>query len=324
METEQKQKIAGAILDFARDNGWVKDGETGVNKVSAFAKVNAMYVSRIMSQDFTYKDSKSGLMKDIKDHWFEELAKAIGYQIEKTDWPHVDTPQYRRMVSELRESLKTSANRVLICESGAGKTYTVDRFQKDNAGRVFVVTCSSSDNQSELREKILDAIGAKADSKKPKRINTIIQVSLYARGRRDGDKPMLIIDEAENLKINTMKLFKDLYDSMKWECAVVLIGTSQLIRKMDKLKAKDADGIPQFYRRYKAGIRYMAPIDKREDFDLFLEGKGYSAELKKEIRATCDNYGELYDYIVPAAKEAELMGKPLTAQFFRMKHGLFK
>ena len=137
---EQKQQVAKACNEYAAANGWVSDKSSGVNQLAQFTKVNVMYVSHIMRSDFTYKDSKTGENKDIADRWFRQLADCIGLKLAKEYWPHVDTPQYKEIDLELREALATSATRVLICESGAGKTYTVDRFKKEFPNRVFVVT----------------------------------------------------------------------------------------------------------------------------------------------------------------------------------------
>ena len=39
--------------------------------------------------------------------------------------------------------------------------------------------------------------------------------------------------------------------------------------------------------------------------------------LVKFLRANCDNYGELHDALVPAMREADRTGQPLTENFVR-------
>ncbi|RHO73397.1 ATP-binding protein [Parabacteroides sp. AF48-14] len=317
---EQKQEIADACINYATSNGWVTDKATGVNQLAAFTKVNVMYVSHIMRSDFTYKDSKTGENKDIADRWFRQLADCIGIRLTKEYWPHVDTPQFKEIDLELREALATSATRVLICESGAGKTYTVDRFKKEFPNRVFVVTCHKFDKVNDLIDKMSEATGRSLVGKTISRRLTELNVWLYTQGRFEGSKPMIIFDEAENLTLTTLQALKAMYDTIKWSCATVLIGTDQLIIALDKLKEKNKPGIRQFYRRFKAGIRYITPLD--HNFNVFLADKPYPASFKNTIRTVCDNYGELYDFLVPAMREADEMDIPLTERFFRMKYKL--
>lgn len=99
-----------------------------------------------MRGDFTCRDSRTDGEKAISERWFRQLADYIGLKREKDYRPHVDTPQFKEIDLELRKALMTSATRVPICESGAGKTYTVERFKKESPSRVFVVTCHRFDS----------------------------------------------------------------------------------------------------------------------------------------------------------------------------------
>lgn len=317
---EQKTLIAEACNDYAAANGWVTDKASGVNQMAAFTKVNVMYVSHIMASDFTYKDPKTGELRNIKDNWFTQLADCIGIKLDKEYWPHVDTPQYKAIDLELREALATSATRVLICESGSGKSYTVERFKKDFPNRVFIVTCHRYDTVNDLIDKMAEAMGRTAEGKSIGRRLSSLNVWLYTQGRYDGTKPMLILDEAENLTLNTFQALKAMYDTIKWSCATVLIGTDQLIKTMERLKEKNKQGMPQFYRRFKAGIRHIIPLDRK--FDVFLSDMPYPTTFKNTLRSVCENYGELHDFLMPAMREADEMGIPLTERFFRMKYQL--
>ncbi|MCD8270916.1 MAG: hypothetical protein LUD46_22510 [Parabacteroides sp.] len=165
-----------------------------------------------------------------------------------------------------------------------------------------------------------EAINYKLYDRRISRKLSAINVQLYLMGKTDGKKPILIFDEAENLTLNTFQMLKAMYDTLKWTCATVLIGTDQLITTMDRLKSKNKPGMPQFYRRFKAGIRHIEPMDK--NFDAFLADMPFPSSFKKTIRCICENYGELHDFLVPAMREADEMNVPLTEKFFRMKYQL--
>lgn len=235
-------------------------------------------------------------------------------------WPHIDTPQFKAIDLELREALATGATRVLVCESGSGKTYAAERFRRDYPGRVFLVTCHRYDTVNDLIGKLSEATRHRAEGRSISRRLSSLNAWLYDQGQLPGGKPMLILDEAENLTPSTFQALKAMYDTLKWSCATVLIGTDQLIHTMERLKTRNKQGMPQFYRRFKAGIRHIVPMDR--SFALFLDARPLPPSFKSTIRSLCENYGELHDFLVPAMREADEMGIPFTERFFRLKYRL--
>jgi hypothetical protein len=81
------------------------------------------------------------------------------------------------------------------------------------------------------------------------------------------------------------------------------------------MRKKDKDGIPQLYRRIKFGIRTLPSIDR--SFKQFLNGEISNAKVVTFLRQNCDNYGELHDVLVPALREADRTGQPLTENLIR-------
>ena len=128
----------------------------------------------------------------------------------------------------------------------------------------------------------------------------------------NGNLPILVFDEAEYLSVRGLLSIKTIYDYLKGICAIVMIGTDDILNKLEKTKRKE--GMPQFIRRFKAGIRHVRPIDRT--FARFFEGRGYGKDLMKLLRMNADNYGELADYLEPAIREADRRGEPLAKEFF--------
>ena len=128
----------------------------------------------------------------------------------------------------------------------------------------------------------------------------------------NGFNPILIFDEAEYLNLRGLLSIKTIYDYLKDICAIVMIGTSDILNKLEKSRKKE--GMPQFIRRFKAGIRNVRPIDRT--FARFFEGKEIGRDLKKLLCVNADNYGELADFLEPAIREADRRGVPLTKEFF--------
>jgi DNA transposition AAA+ family ATPase len=77
-------------------------------------------------------------------------------------------------------------------------------------------------------------------------------------------KPMIVLDEAENLKPQTLKMIKELYDAIHNHCAIVLIGTEQILDAILNRRNKNRQSVPQLWRRFKAGTRVITPLRRPE------------------------------------------------------------
>ena len=104
----------------------------------------------------------------------------------------------------------------------------------------------------------------------------------------------------------------------------MLIGTSQLLIKLTHTRKNSLDAIPQFYRRFKVGLKKLSMLEKHIDFKPFFDAFVADKGLQKLLMQLCDNYGELHDYLVPALRQADDSGKPLDENLFRLIHNLPK
>jgi DNA transposition AAA+ family ATPase len=216
-------------------------------------------------------------------------------------------------MSILQDAKQYAYTNVIVGDTGCGKSFVVDLFRQKNPNDVFVVTVSQMDNTGDILDKIIDLLKiapAKSKSRKMKDI-----VARLRDMRFNGNAPMLVFDECEFMKQPALCAMKEFYEELKKYCAVVLVGHPQLISNIERLKKKEKDGIPQFYRRIKFGIRRLSPIDRR--FGLFLENIR-DAGLRKFLQTECENYGELHDVLVPALREAERANEAVSEDFVRL------
>jgi DNA transposition AAA+ family ATPase len=168
------------------------------------------------------------------------------------------------------------------------------------------------DNIADLIDKLLEALKLNVSGSKSKKINAITKE--LNKMRLADRKPIIIWDESEYMKQPTLCNIKELHDHLTGKCGLVLIGTDQLLHKIYKLKNKNAPGMPQFFRRIKYGIRELKGIDTRfREFLQDIEDK----KLVKFLQQECENYGELRDALLPAMREAERLGQPLTENLVR-------
>ena len=304
MTHEEKQQIVKAAQGYMSDKG------ISQNELAKLTGVNASYLSSIMKGVFTFTNSRTGEESPIADKWFQAIADRIGLKLTKEYWPLVKTEQFVDIVKELTEAKESATTRIIVGETGCGKSYTVDRFRQAYPQGTYVVTCNQNDTISDLIRKMQKVLKVSFDGSVSYRIDRIsMELSRIAD---NGQHPVLIFDEAEYLTVRGLLSIKTIYDYLKGICGIVMIGTTDILDKLERSKRRE--GMPQFIRRFKAGIRNVRPIDRT--FAKFFDGRGYTKDLINLLRMNADNYGELADYLEPALREADAQGKPLTKEFF--------
>jgi len=303
MKHEVKVQIVEAL------EAYMAQHKLSANKVSEASGVNAAYISQMRKGEFSTTVGEKTV--EIASKWFDMLATYIGMKLQKTYWQTVPTEQFTRTIATLEDAREYGYTNVIIGETGSGKTYAAGLFQKSNPADTYIITVGASDNITDLVDKVVDILHITPAKSKSKKIADII--SKLREMRRSGAKPCLIFDEAEYMKQSALCAMKELYDNLHGNAGLILIGTDQLIRNIEKLKKRNKEGIPQFYRRIKFGIRTLPAIDR--SFKQFLND--VEPGLKKFLKANCDNYGELHDVLVTAMREADRTGHPLTESFVR-------
>ncbi|MCP1997272.1 AAA family ATPase [Flavobacterium sp. HSC-61S13] len=304
---KQKLEITEAL------NKYIAQYNISANEIVKRSGVNESYISSIRNGDTTVGKT------DIKDKWYLTLAEFIGFKLVKQYWSMVETPQMYRMFSTLEDAKENGLTNIIIGETGCGKSYISDIFMQANPVDTFKIVVGSLDTIGDLLDKIIDVLKIATPKTKSKKIGEIAKK--LKQLRLEGRKPLLIFDESEYMKQPALCSMKELYDALQNICGIVLIGTNQLTDKLDKLRKKNRDGIPQFYRRIKFGIRELPNIDR--SFKMFLENIE-DKKLRLFLKQECDNYGELHDVLVPAMREADRTNQPLTEDFVRTILGMPK
>ncbi|MBK5719764.1 AAA family ATPase [Dysgonomonas sp. Marseille-P4677] len=287
---------------YAADKGLSQD------PLAQTIKINVSYINAMLRGEFTIGKT------EIKDSYFEKVAKAIGYTFKRSYWELKETPEYIQLTTEMLDAKVSGRGKTLIGETGCGKTFSFDDFMMNYPAHSYGITVSSLHKLRDIIDELCELVGVAATGSNVSKLKRIAnRLNVLKMG---GAKLIFIIDEAENLTIPALKMLKALYDAFRGICPIVLIGTPQLEEKLDKLKEDNVEGIPQFCRRVKAGIRRIKSEEKKKRFSPFFEQLD-DEDLKTLLISLADNYGELNDYLEYALQEADRMGAPLTEDLFR-------
>jgi len=168
----------------------------------------------------------------------------------------------------LYQTAKAGGMVALVGESGSGKTtirrYAIDRMQAEGQ-KVRIISPRTIEKQRLTAAAICDAIIADCSTEKPRRTleAKARQVEhILTNSSRSGFSHVLMIEEAHDLSIQTLKYLKrfwELEDGFKKLLAIVLIGQIEMKAKLDESKNWEAREI---IRRME--ILELEPLDGKE------------------------------------------------------------
>ncbi len=313
MNDQQKHQIADGAKTYMTSKGMSQ---------AAFARysgVNPSYLSNILNGIFDYRIAEDRTAA-IADRHFETIARAIGMSLVVSYWKTVETPQFIEMIAALEDAKARGVAKMILGETGCGKTFASDKFREANPLGTHKITVSSLHKIKDVIEDLSEALNIELSWRKTSRVRNI--ATELQNQRAQGIRPIVMVDETENLTHGGVGVCKTLYDAFVTPgyAGLVLIGTNELEWKLDKLERYHHEGIPQFRRRFKAGTVRLKPI-AREHFNTFLEGV-QDLELRKLLMGLCNNYGELHDFLEPALRSAAEHNQPLTDIYFRTMYGI--
>lgn len=323
---EQRKAISRKINEYIDKVGMADrgKGETGVNKLSLATGITHTYLLPILREETEYRAKDKKL--PIPDKVYERLCTECNITLEAIEntWTHVNTSQFVDVITELVESKRNCSTRVIIGESGCGKTYSIDKFRAMYPVNTFVIKCFRRDSLNDLIRKIEQVMKLKEGIGSVSSRIDAIKVELFRKNRTSNGIsdhfPILIFDESEALTSHSFGMLKALYDALDWHCGIVLIGTNDLLETMERGKKSQRPGMPQFMRRFKAGIRRLDSVT--DQYGLFFKELNIPKDLQRMMSEICENFGELHDFYEPVARFAQQNTLPVTVEVFKSFHKL--
>ncbi|MEG1554839.1 MAG: ATP-binding protein [Rikenellaceae bacterium] len=310
---EQKEMITSALVAY------IKDTRCAAAKIANDLNINEAFLSQVRNGKYSITKST------IKTRQLSMIAKYVGLAFERKWWYKVDTLQSMSIEAYLYEAKDFATIKTIIGDTGVGKTYTVDCFVEANKQDVvYRITVGALHTMVNVIDDIMHTMNLECKGDKVSKLRKI--EARMKELSHMGRKPLLIIDEAENLKLPIIGLMKQIYDILVKPryCGVVLIGTSQLIDKFEKMVRKNKIGVPQFMRRIKSGIERVYSVEWHEDkaFMIYLQELVGDDRIITLLKENASNYGEVNDFIEPAMRDADRLCEEFNYEFFKNKYRL--
>lgn len=167
-----------------------------------------------------------------------------------------DTEVLRQTMGLLAICKQEGESGLVDAPTGSGKTEACKDFVRKGGKAIYLITCAGDMTVKQLIQTVYTAVVDKNHlGKTIYEMRQDIQVTL---GQRWQDKPILIFDEAENLKPQAYQVIKALYDGLVEDkkAGIVLLGANQYCNYLDKMahrinpKVTTTECMAQIWRRF--------------------------------------------------------------------------
>lgn len=295
-----KQQIVEATKKYMSNNGLSQDSfSEHVRKITGQG-FSVAYLNDILKGNLTTGPKKT----QINDKYFLRIADAIGMKVRKTFRQHHNTDNFVACMNAFEDARETAVPWAIDGNTGSGKSYAAQEYQRQNPKNTYIVRCDGDLTAKSFFVEAAHALQMVNDGAAYNIRKNIVQKL------RNEEDPLLIIDEAENLKDRAWESLKRIMDDLKGHCGIVFIGANNFEAMLEKKAAKLKGCFPQVVRRIReGGFKQLFTMTVEDVEDIC---KQYSVSKQTYVKAlfdTCRNMGELTAMLERVMREHDHTGK---------------
>lgn len=322
LTVEQKRQIIRGMQAYVTSQDTTGDSKTySQNKFARDARVNVGYIDAMVKGYETGNFVFNKVV--IKDVYFERIAAFIGLELKKGYWQKFETEQYLDIESAFVEAKSGATVKTVIGGTGTGKTFTAEDMKVKYPVGTFVLRCANDYNLRDFVRYIAETIGIKdAENLSQTQARKAIEKRLKTLFD-GGQRPILVFDEAENLKLPAWGRIKAIYDNVKGECAFMIMGTPNWYRKMKRQRDNERDIAPQVFRRFMSGLKtvFLSSVSDTDVKDICKEIGINDRYVVNKVCEEVSNYGDLNDTLVTLQRSADAQGCKVNRQLYENEYG---
>lgn len=241
--TNQKDRVQEAIKAYLVNSSQ--------NELAQKCGVSAATLSYIRRGEYMINESPISDSQFLKLMEFFKLHETEGQQT-----LHWNTENFTRIQNVCIVAQRDKRRALLDGFSGAGKTYALEHFYRNNR-QVIYQKCTSSMKKKDLLWEIMDKLKIQTDRKGDKAFMDAIRAKLTGQAGW-----LIIFDECEDVPSALYKAIKEIEDFTRGVCGLVVCGMD-LERKLRRLAEKGKEGFPQLKRRLFANVVKLHAVDRR-------------------------------------------------------------
>jgi hypothetical protein len=272
------------------------------SKLADLADISKAYMSAMMNGNWDAMKAGNTTVA-VKDLYFKRLAKAVDFSIERVYWRHFDLTNYNACMNAFDDALVSGKPVCIVGNTGSGKSYSIDNFLRMRPEGTYRINMDSDMTKNAFLHELCEVLNVKAIGS-AYRMRKAIEKKLL-----NEKSPALIVDECENAKKKDAVFgsLKAIMDAVKGHCPVILVGTPDLKRHIEKEAAKEKTPFFQLKRRIKEGVGFVELFDQNEQEvkDMCAAMGIQQKDCVKLISHKVDNVGELSGSIEKLLREIE-------------------
>lgn len=272
---------------------YLQENATTQVALAQLAGIDKAYVNQIIKKNEFIGKAK------IADKYYEAIAVAIGFKLEKTYWQHFNTFNFKQSIIAFENARNKKIRLGVDGDTGLGKSYAATLYKRKYPTQVFLVKCSGIENSKEFAINLANEVGVVSTGTKGAIIKRVC-----AKIKNLGNNPMLIVDEFENSKAGNIPTIKTIADELEGFAAVVVIGID--VQKMlTKGAERRKNGFVQTNRRWSFSWTYLDP-SIAEDIEFICNEIGITNKPAQNwLKARVHDMDSLKNICVAALEEAE-------------------
>jgi DNA transposition AAA+ family ATPase len=281
MQDLKLEKLASALEHYIKDNG------ISQNECAKSIGVSPSYLTHILNRNFDQipaGKTATGAPRftRLSEHTVRKVELFLGLSNEI--W---EIDNYMIIFNILGEAKKYKEHRLIDGLKGSGKTFTAKDFKRQFPQETYLITCSGDMSPKDFMMEIAEQLGVNSMGSRRK-----IRLAIADKLKKQ-NTPLIIIDEAENLKPGAYESIKALYDDVKDFAGMVLLGANNYLDFLRKRAASNRGCFPQLFSRFSAEPGLLSTMSLK-DVRYVCQLNGISdKETINRLFDTCSDYREL-------------------------------
>lgn len=198
------------------------------------------------------------LERTLSEAEWVRIARKLSVDLrEGMEWKAANTATFRYITAQLEACQGSSLSSILCDMPNIGKTFAARHYVKTHANAVYI-DCSQVKTKTQLVKKIASEFGVGSNGWY---VDIYNDLTYYLRSI---DRPLIILDEAGDLKNEAMLELKALWNATERCCAWYMMGADGLKERLRRSIESKMVGYTEMLSRYGDRYNHVTPDDARE------------------------------------------------------------
>lgn len=258
---EEKQKIAEGLKKYV-------ETYPSQNKAAASLKnISPANVSQILNGNWDL----------VSDAMWNNLASQLNTGA--NEWQTAQTRDFVLLNQVLKNAQTNALVHAVVNPAGSCKTHTTKLYRTENQN-AFYITCNEFWNRKAFLQELLQSMGVNSSGMTISEMMYAVVLHLSKL-----DSPMIMLDEFDKVSDQVMYFFISLYNQLEGKCAIIMLATDFLEKRITRGVSSNKKGYNEIYSRIGRKFIKLHGVDE-SDIEQICRANGVSdlKEIKTIIK----------------------------------------